>query len=106
MDEWARRAGQGALLDWIAANALFGYPYEEDIGAGGTYIDGYAGPDLYHFLLCAQMTVGIQKLFDFYMNNIIFITKCEVYTPLKLAKNFSSDRISLKIKTYFSFCLA
>jgi hypothetical protein len=28
---------------------IFGYPYNEDIGGGGAYPVGYAGPDLYHF---------------------------------------------------------
>jgi hypothetical protein len=29
---------------------IFGYPYPEDIGPGGTYKTGYAGPDLYHYM--------------------------------------------------------
>jgi hypothetical protein len=28
---------------------VFGYPYAEDIGPGGTYPSGYSGPDIYHF---------------------------------------------------------
>ena len=28
---------------------IFGSPYEDDIGAGGTYPLGYDGPDLYHY---------------------------------------------------------
>ncbi len=28
---------------------IFGRPYEDDVGAGGTYPNGYDGPDLYHF---------------------------------------------------------
>ncbi|PLX99800.1 MAG: hypothetical protein C0622_09865 [Desulfuromonas sp.] len=28
---------------------IFGYPYEDDIGAGKTYPDGYDGPDILHF---------------------------------------------------------
>jgi len=27
----------------------YGYPYESDIGPGGTYVQGYDGPDLVHF---------------------------------------------------------
>ncbi|MEM9533062.1 MAG: hypothetical protein AAGA23_19235, partial [Pseudomonadota bacterium] len=30
---------------------IFGYPYEDDIGPGGTYPAGYNGPDLYHYML-------------------------------------------------------
>jgi len=29
---------------------IFGYPYDDDIGAGGTYERGYDGPDLYHYM--------------------------------------------------------
>jgi len=29
---------------------IFGYPYEGDIGPGGTYKSGYNGPDLIHYL--------------------------------------------------------
>ncbi len=29
---------------------IFGYPYIDDIGPGGTYPDGYNGPDLYHYM--------------------------------------------------------
>ncbi len=29
---------------------IFGYPYADDIGPGGTYPSGYAGPDLYHYM--------------------------------------------------------
>lgn len=28
---------------------VFGRPYEDDVGPGGTYPSGYAGPDLYHY---------------------------------------------------------
>lgn len=30
---------------------VFGYPYDDDIGPGGTYATGYDGPDLYHYML-------------------------------------------------------
>ena len=29
---------------------IFGYPYSADIGAGGTYPQGYDGPDVYHYM--------------------------------------------------------
>jgi len=29
---------------------IFGYPYTEDIGPGGTYETGYDGPDIYHYM--------------------------------------------------------
>jgi hypothetical protein len=30
---------------------IFGYPYPDDIGPGGTYPANYDGPDLYHYML-------------------------------------------------------
>ncbi len=30
--------------------AIYGYPYSGDIGAGGTYVQGYDGPDLFHYM--------------------------------------------------------
>lgn len=30
---------------------VFGYPYSNDIGGGGTYPLGYSGPDIYHYML-------------------------------------------------------
>ncbi len=30
---------------------IFGYPYEDDIGPGGLYAEGYDGPDLFHYML-------------------------------------------------------
>ncbi len=29
---------------------IFGYPYADDIGPGGTYPAGYNGPDMYHYM--------------------------------------------------------
>ena len=29
---------------------LYGYPYPDDVGPGGTYNSGYNGPDLYHWM--------------------------------------------------------
>jgi hypothetical protein len=29
---------------------IFGYPYDDDIGGGKIYPDGYNGPDLYHYM--------------------------------------------------------
>ena len=39
----AERDYQNRLIE------LFGYPYNDDIGPGKTYAQGYDGPDLYHF---------------------------------------------------------
>jgi hypothetical protein len=33
---------------------VFGYPYSDDIGPGGTYPEGYNGPDVYHWMYVDQ----------------------------------------------------
>lgn len=44
---------------------IFGYPYADDIGGGGTYPDGYNGPDLYHYMyIDAPALAGTQFDFD------------------------------------------
>ena len=44
---------------------IFGYPYIDDIGGGGTYPDGYNGPDIYHYMYVdAPALAGTQFDFD------------------------------------------
>lgn len=38
---------------------IFGYPYSDDIGPGGLYASGYAGPDLFHYMYGDES--GIQR---------------------------------------------
>ncbi len=33
---------------------IFGYPYSDDIGPGGTYEEGFNGPDVYHWMYVDQ----------------------------------------------------
>ena len=42
----------------------FGYPYAGDIGPGGTYAQGYDGPDLYHYLWTDPTDYGLSKVED------------------------------------------
>ena len=42
----------------------FGYPYEGDIGAGGTYAQGYDGPDLLHYLWMDLADYGASSIND------------------------------------------
>ena len=62
--------GQGAKEDELETMELetknklteyFGYPYEVDIGPGGTYPEGYDGPDIYHY---AWMEPELYGLFE------------------------------------------
>jgi hypothetical protein len=43
---------------------IFGYPYSDDIGPGGTYPAGYNGPDMYNYML-VDVPVLAGTLFDF-----------------------------------------
>ena len=43
---------------------IFGYPYADDIGPGGTYPAGYNGPDMYHYMLIDVPQLA-GTLFDF-----------------------------------------
>jgi hypothetical protein len=44
---------------------IFGYPYADDIGPGGTYPAGYDGPDLYHYMYVdVPLLAGSQFDFD------------------------------------------
>ncbi len=48
---------------------IFGYPYEDDIGAGGLYPADYDGPDLYHYMyIDAPQLAGTP--FDVDANNV------------------------------------
>lgn len=40
---------------------IYGYPYSGDIGAGGTYVQGYDGPDLYHYMWMDLNAYGFQR---------------------------------------------
>ena len=39
--------------------AVYGMPYEDDIGPAGTYPQGYEGPDLYHYMYMDLSLFGI-----------------------------------------------
>jgi len=39
--------------------AIYGMPYEDDIGPAGTYPQGYEGPDLYHYMYMDLSLFGV-----------------------------------------------
>ncbi len=43
---------------------IFGYPYADDIGPDGAYVQGYDGPDLYHFMYMDLVALGFAKSTD------------------------------------------
>jgi len=40
---------------------LYGYPYPDDVGPGGTYNSGYDGPDLYHWMYLDNTYLASQE---------------------------------------------
>ena len=61
------RENQLETLELEAKNQLieyFGYPYEGDIGPGGTYPQGYDGPDLLHYAWMEPETCGLSAQED------------------------------------------
>jgi len=50
----------------------FGYPYEGDIGPGGTYAQGYDGPDLYHYAWMVPEEFGCSEPKDTLVANVSY----------------------------------
>ena len=48
---------------WNRLIEIFGYPYDGDIGPGGTYASGYDGPDWIHFMYVDQTDLTGEKLY-------------------------------------------
>ena len=44
--------------------AIFGYPYSDDIGPAGTYVQGYDGPDLYHYMWMDYAQYGLEDMLN------------------------------------------
>lgn len=59
---------------------IFGMPYEDDIGPGGTYPAGYSGPDMYHYMyIDAPALAGTE--FDFSCTESNANGDCVGYDP-------------------------
>ncbi|MDD2597680.1 MAG: hypothetical protein PHO37_00435 [Kiritimatiellae bacterium] len=52
---------------------IFGYPFADDIGPGGTYVQGYDGPDLLNFMWMDLSPYGIAP--DFNLENTVLTYK-------------------------------
>ena len=52
---------------------LYGRPYADDIGAGKTYPEGYAGPDLYHYM-------WLNNLSDYGLADVRFSSSAKTYS--------------------------
>ncbi len=71
---------------------IFGYPYADDIGPGGTYPAGYNGPDMYHYMVMdVPALAGTAFDFDGGLDDLT-ITRVNSfqaeYTPARNGLNF------------------
>ena len=69
------RENQLETMELEAKNTLieyFGYPYAGDIGPGGTYEQGYDGPDVYHYMWMDPTDYGLTDVEDTTVANIVF----------------------------------
>lgn len=48
---------------------IYGYPYEDDIGPGKTYPQGYDGPDLVHYMYIDQYDLPIGENIEYPLDN-------------------------------------
>lgn len=71
----------------------FGYPYPEDIGPGGTYDTGYAGPDLYHYMYSDANAVSRDSYFQaFFSNATTQDNGVVIYDGAQSLRNFLGSR--------------
>jgi hypothetical protein len=60
--------------------SIFGYPYADDIGPSGTYVQGYDGPDLYHFMWMDLSPYGFSNLdLATAVTNILYVASNTVF---------------------------
>ncbi len=60
--------------------SIFGYPFAGDIGPSGTYVQGYDGPDLYHYMWMDLSPYGFSELdLATVTTNIIFVASNTVF---------------------------
>ncbi|GAA4812276.1 hypothetical protein GCM10011365_21160 [Marinicella pacifica] len=59
---------------------IFGLPYEDDIGPGGTYPAGYNGPDMYHYMYIDTPALAGTE-FDFSCTQTASNGDCVGYDP-------------------------
>jgi hypothetical protein len=83
---------------------IFGYPYADDIGPGGTYPGDYDGPDLYHYMYVepseltgssAPKTQEFKAYFDAMPGVGLFPNHPTEITKLEVSYSQSLDRLEL-----------
>ena len=76
------RENQLETLELEAKNTLieyFGYPYSGDIGPGGTYPQGYDGPDIYNYMWMDPADYGVSSIDDTTIATIVFYQGAKTY---------------------------
>ncbi len=78
---------------------IFGIPYEDDIGAGGTYPAGYAGADIYHYMYIDSPALAGTD-FDFSCTRVDSTGNCIGYDPdnnqVAVIKEFNGNYTPVK----------
>jgi len=72
---------------------LFGYPYSGDIGPSGTYVQGYDGPDLIHYMWMDLAPYGLSDVED---------TKTVTTKTYRLASSLERQAFALWINAFAS----
>ena len=76
------RENQLETMELEAKNTLieyFGYPYAGDIGPGGTYPQGYDGPDIYNYMWMDPTDYGVSSIDDTTVTTIVFYQGAKTY---------------------------
>jgi hypothetical protein len=79
----------------------FGYPYADDVGPEGTYVQGYDGPDLFHFMYMDLEALGFDRSTDI---GTLWVTN-HSFTIDQLASGGISDALPAN-QTNITFHLA
>ena len=74
--------------------AIYGTPLAGDIGPGGTYAQGYSGPDLYHYMYVDLAPYGL-KAVDSKLDTKIVTYKVKGDVPAKDLNYETEDTISI-----------
>ena len=73
--------------------AVYGTPYPDDIGPSGTYVQGYDGPDLYHYNYIDVSQYGIEEL------------KTSISTSITVYAELDADWLNVKPGADFDYAI-
>ena len=77
--------------------AIYGTPYDGDIGPGGTYPQGYTGPDLYHYMYVDLKPYGIDAV-DSALSKTFKSYVIDSTSPVVMALNLDYSGTDVKVE--------